>query len=168
MPYINMNSKKVLYFLFLCIAMLLSCEEKHEEASNLLDEIKAHYDKGNYEVALACIDSLRRTYPDAISQRKEALAIYQQASLVLAQQNLAIVDSTLQVLEREYDMLKPKVEKRHNQGIATAEELHHLNLLRARRDSFRGVFNVECAKIKYIHKRQKETEAIDSQMPQQN
>ena len=40
--------------------------------------------------------------------------------------------------------------------VFTQEELQKFNELRAYRDSLQGVFNLECAKIKYIHKRQKE------------
>lgn len=164
----NMNKTSILYSAIFITMTATSCGEKHEEATLLLQEIHNDYAKGLYEKALNGVDSLRRTYPEAVKQRKEALIIHQQASLALAQNNLATVDSTLQQIEREYNTLKPRIDERHNQGVATAEELHYFNLLRARRDSLQGVFNMECAKIKYIHKRQKEAEDFDAQKSKQN
>lgn len=139
-----------------------SCEEKHEEASKLLEQIRDYYDNGDYQSAIETVDSLRRTYPEAVDQRKEALAIFQQASLGIAQQNLAKVDSMLQAAESELSELKPQVEEHRAQGVATAEELQHFNELRVYRDSLQGIFNMECAKIKYIHKRQAENEAVEN------
>lgn len=152
-------------FTILCIISLAlastSCKEKHTEASMLLDDIRGYYESGDYQSALNAVDSLRRTYPDAINQRKEALVIFQKASLAIAQQNLAKVDSTLLAVENELAMLKPQVEEHRSQGVATAQELQHYNKLRAFRDSLQGIFNMECAKIKYIHKRQEENEAVE-------
>lgn len=139
-----------------------SCEEKNIEAAKLLNQIHTYYDNGEYQSALDMVDSLRRTYPEAIEQRKEALVIFQQASLAMAQQNLAKVDSMLQVTEGELSMLKPQVESHRAQGIATAAELQHYTKLRVFRDSLQGIFNMECAKIKYIHKRQAENDAVKS------
>ena len=150
----------LLYFITL-ILVFSSCEEKNAEATKLLDDIREYYEKGEYQSALDAVDSLRRTYPEAVSQRKEALVIFQQASLAMAQQNLAKVDSALQVTENELAMLKPQVEEHRRQGVATAEELQHYTKLRVYRDSLQGIFNMECAKIKYIHKRQEENEAVE-------
>lgn len=157
-----MKKTLMIYALFAAFPSLISCEEKPSEAAKLLEEIRADYEAGKYDDALLGIDSLRHAYPEAVKERKEALIIHQQASLVQAQQHLACIDSTLQVVEREYNSLKPVIEERHNNGTATRNELHHFNLLRAQRDSLQGVFNMECAKIKYIHKRQKEAEEMQS------
>lgn len=151
----------ILYILSL-IFVFSSCEEKHEEATILLNQIRAYYDNGDYQAALETVDSLRRTYPEAISQRKEALVIFQQASLAIAQQNLAKVDSALLATENELAMMKPQVESHRAEGIATAAELQQYTKLRVLRDSLQGIFNMECAKIKYIHKRQAENEAVKS------
>lgn len=147
----------------ICLAAFLvplsSCEEKNAAAVKLLDDIHALYDQGQYDSVLVVIDSLRRTYPEAVEQRKEALSIFQQASLAIAQQNLAKVDSALQAVEGEVEYLKKEVEAHRSQGIATAEELSRLTKMKVYRDSLQGIFNMECAKIKYIHKRQEENKA---------
>lgn len=143
------------------LTFLVACEEKHEEATSLLAEIRDSYENGDYQAALIAIDSLRRTYPEAISQRKEALEIFQKASIAIAQGNLADVDSMLQKIDEEYKRLKPIVEAHRKSGDASAAELSYFNQLSARRDSLQGVFTVECAKIRYIRKRQQESEATE-------
>jgi hypothetical protein len=99
---------------------------------------------------------MRHYYPDAVEERREALKFHQEASLKMAQANLAEVDSALQSAIRQFDEMKPQVEAHRKACTATHEELQKFNELRAYRDSLQGVFNLECAKIKYIHKRQKE------------
>ena len=136
--------------------VFLSGCEKNPEAKQLLKEIQAEYEAGNYQQVMFSIDSLRHNYPDAVEERKEALKIHQEASLKLAQANLALVDSALQTAIRQFDEMKPQVEAHRKACVATQEELQQFNELRAHRDSLQGVFNMECAKIKYIHKRQKE------------
>ena len=135
--------------------LLTSCE-KNPEAKQLLKEIQAEYEAGNYQKVLLSIDSLRHDYPEAVEERREALKFHQEASLKLAQANLALVDSTLQAAIKQYDEMKPQVEAHRKACVATQEELQQFNELRAYRDSLQGVFNMECAKIKYIHKRQKQ------------
>lgn len=51
--------------------------------------------------------------------------------------------------------MKEEVAKRHNELRATAEELETVTLMRIKVDSLQTQFDVQCAKIKYIHKRQK-------------
>ena len=153
-----MTSLQVLRLAF-CVtfgAVLLTSCEKNPEAKQLLKEIQADYEAGNYQRVIYSIDSMRHNYPDAIEERREALKLHQEASLKMAQANLAEVDSALQAAIRQFDEMKPQVEAHRKACTATKEELQQFNELRAYRDSLQGVFNLECAKIKYIHKRQKE------------
>lgn len=145
------------YVLFIFAVLLCSCQSDKRDAEKLLEEVQVMMDNGDYRSAIRGIDSLRRTYPKAIEVRKAALPIYQEASLRLAQENLAKVDSALQASESLYNVQKQIVDDHHAKGIATQEELHELNLLRYRRDSLKGVFDMECDKIKYIHKKQGES-----------
>ena len=149
--------KNIIAIFAVCLfaVTLSSCEEKDTAAQQLLESIRRDYESGNYDKALLAIDSLRHAYPTAIEERKEALKIHQEASLRKAQGVLALADSALQAVSSEYDKVRATVEKRHREGIATMEELHRMNLLRKERDSLQTVFNVECARIKYIMKRQK-------------
>ena len=65
-------------------------------------------------------------------------------------------DRALQKIESEYEQMKKIVEDLKSKGMATAEQLRNLTLTRVKRDSLKTVFDVECAKIKYINKRMKE------------
>lgn len=153
-----MTSLQVLRLAF-CVTfstVLLTGCEKNPEAKQLLKEIQADYEAGNYQRVIYSIDSMRHYYPDAVEERREALEFHQEASLKMAQANLAEVDSALQAAIRQFDEMKPQVEAHRKACTATKEELQQFNELRAYRDSLQGVFNLECAKIKYIHKRQKE------------
>ena len=91
-----------------------------------------------------------------IETRREALKHKQGTELKKSQEELAVVDSTLQAVKYEYEQLKQKVEKDKQELRATAEELTLLTKTRVRRDSLQTRFDVLCAKIRYIHKKQKE------------
>ena len=101
--------------------VLLSGCEKNPEAKQLLKEIQAEYEAGNYQKVLLSIDSLRHDYPEAVEERREALKFHQEASLKLAQANLALVDSTLQAAIKQYDEMKPQVEAHRKACVATQE-----------------------------------------------
>ena len=88
--------------------------------------------------------------------RRKALALYQSISLKQAQDDLAHTDSILQVVTHDYNYQKTKVEKDRAELRATAEELLMLNTTKAKLDSLKVRFDMQCAKIKYIHKKQKE------------
>lgn len=135
-----------------------SCQDDNSRAEELMVQIRSDFEAGNYAKCLKEIDSLRTTYPKAIDARKEALIIHQNASLKMAQDHLADVDRRLQALETTCDSLSAIVELHKQQGCATAEELHLLNISKIRRDSLKGIFDVECSKIRYIHKRQQEND----------
>ena len=82
-----MTSLQVLRLAF-CVtfgAVLLTGCEKNPEAKQLLKEIQADYEAGNYQRVIYCIDSMRHNYPDAIEERREALKFHQEASLKMAQ-----------------------------------------------------------------------------------
>ena len=57
---------------------------------------------------------------------------------------------------RDYDYIKREVEKRRSDLNATAEQLRTMTLTKMKLDSLQVRFDMQCAKIKYIHKRQKE------------
>ncbi len=150
--------KKYVMAMMIAAATLASCgEDKVEQAAGeLLDRAEAEYAAKEYDRALLTIDSMRHAYPGAIEARKRALKLHQDVSLSRAQDDLAVTDSALQAVKREYETLKQKVDSDRAALRATEEELHRLNLTRVRMDSLQVRFDVQCAKIKYIHKKQKE------------
>ena len=88
---------------------------------------------------------------DAIGATKEKLD-----SLKQAQEDLARTDSLLQAVTHDYNYQKTKVDKDREQLRATEEELSMFNKTKQKLDSLKVRFDMQCAKIKYIHKKQKE------------
>ena len=118
--------------------------------------MRESYAEGRDSACLAAIDTLRAKFPKAIAERKEALKLYQEASLRIAQKQLAYVDSALEAEKHIFQTMEKSVAAHKEKGIATAEELTALTRKRMLRDSLQTQFDVLCAKIKYIHKRQKQ------------
>ena len=101
----------------------------------------------------ACGNNSRR---DEIEQRKEALKRHQDSSLLAAQQELALVDSTLEAVKAEYEQKKAEVERHKAALTVTADELTALTMLGLRRDSLQAQWNLLGAKIRYIRQKQEE------------
>lgn len=123
-------------------AALVGCSESDEQkAERMLAQIDSLYEKGQYKEVLDSIVSLRTTYPSAINIRKKALRIWQNASLKIAQKDVAQTDvllqETLRMIESETDLRKA-------------------NMLRMRRDSLQARYEAMCGVVKMIHMRQKE------------
>ena len=62
-------------------------------------------------------------------------------------------DGALQEAERRYQAMRQQVEALKATGEATAAQLTQLTRMRMLRDSLQTVFDVECAKIRYIKKK---------------
>lgn len=123
-------------------AVLVGCSESDEQkAERMLAQIDSLYEKGQYKEVLDSIVSLRTTYPSAINIRKKALRIWQNASLKIAQKDVAQTDvllqETLRMIESETDLRKA-------------------NMLRMKRDSLQARYEAMCGVVKMIHMRQKE------------
>ena len=140
------------------LIMLAACggNPAEERAAKLLEEARSQFEKEEYTDALSTIDSLRKSCPEAIEGRKNALKLYQEVELKRARLNVEATDTVLQRIEREYRQMKAAVDSLRGRGLATEEQLRAVNLLRVKRDSLKTVFDVECAKIKYINKKMKE------------
>ncbi len=149
---------KKLTTLFCAALLIIGCGKGNSEAKALLDEARAALDAQHYDEVLVKIDSLRVHYPHAIEERKEALQLWQQAELLRTQKELATTDSLLQVTGKAYDEARQQLKQADEADDLEAWKQHNrtANLLKARLDSLQNRFDVACAKIKYIHKRQKE------------
>lgn len=130
------------YFLFFTLSILLAgcAKTPDEEAAPTLANIKALYQSGKYQQALDSITSLRERYPQAIESRKQALVIWQDASLKIAQNEVANTDRQLQ-------------ETLQQLGSATDRALR--NRLAFRRDSLQARYEAMCGVVRMIHMRQK-------------
>ena len=137
--------------------MLSACSDSRQKAAEqMLERAGQLFEQRQYDRALIVIDSLRKTYPTAIDIRKQALTLQQNIELKWSQEELAVLDSTLQAVNLDYEQQKQKVDKAKAELRATAEELTMLTKTRVRRDSLQTRFDALCAKIRYIHKKQKE------------
>ncbi len=154
-----MKTRTMTAALALCAMMMLAaCGGKSvdEKAGKLLEQAQTQFEQGAYTEALATIDSLRKNCPDAIEARKKALRLYQEVELKRARITVESTDTVLQRVEREYQALKQTVDSLREKSLATEDQLRKVNLMRVYRDSLKTVFDVECAKIKYIKKKMEE------------
>ena len=137
---------------------LSSCSgnDAQKAAEDMLEQAEKYFSEGRYDRAKIAIDSLRKVYPGAVETRKKALTLFQSISLKEAQEDLAITDSILQRVTLDYKYIKDKVEKDKAELRATPEELEMLTRTKKKLDSLKVRFDMQCAKIKYIHKKQKE------------
>lgn len=153
-----MMKKKLLSLLATAVITMTACGDSTDNGGveQLLDHATNLIEAGDYDAALMTIDSLRKNYPNDVDARKKALNLYQRASLAQAQADLANTDSLMTIVSKEYSELKTRVERDRAQLKATYEETESLNLAKAKLDSLKVRFDMQCAKIKYIHKKQKE------------
>lgn len=126
--------------LLLVLALVGCTKTDDDKAAPLLARIQQLYENGKYRETLDSIESLRSKYPMAIEARKEALRIWQDASLNMAQDDVARTDVLLQ-------------ETIQQMNAAT----DHLtaNRLRLRRDSLQARYEAMCGVVKMIRARQK-------------
>ena len=138
--------------------LTVSCggSDAQQAAENMLEQAEKYFSEGSYDRAKIAIDSLRKVYPGAVETRKKALKLYQNISLKEAQEDLAVTDSALQAVTLDYKYIKDKVDRDKAELRATAEELETLTRTKMKLDSLKVRFDMQCAKIKYIHKKQKE------------
>lgn len=123
------------------IVTLAGCNESEEQkAARMLARIDS-LEEGHYKEVLDSIVSLRSAYPSAVETRKKALKVWQNASLKLAQDDIARTDVLLQETLRK---------------IEAETDLRKANLLRVRRDSLQARYEAMCGVVKMIHMRQKE------------
>ena len=132
--------------IFALALLLASCAPTEEEkAVPLLNQINSLYAKGDYRATLDSISTLRERYPKAVEARKQALTIWQNASLKLAQDDVANTDRQLQEAQRQWN---------------NETDLYKKNLLRVRCDSLQARYEAMCGVVRMIHARQKQGEQM--------
>ena len=147
--------KKILFAVVMALAVC-SCGGEDKKTEKLLKECEDLYAVKKYDAALGLTDSLRRTYPDMVEVRKKAFALYRHIELDKAQAELAVTDTALQKVVKEYYTLDSVVKRHKADGVAHADELTLLTRKRMRRDTLQVRFDVLCAKIRYIKEKMKQ------------
>ena len=139
------------------VLFLTGCgNNEKEQAAQLIETARTHFQQGALDAARADIDSLRKQFPNVVEARKAALQLHQEIELKAAQDELAATDSLLQIANRELDALQKQVDQHKKALKTTPEELTLLTTTRIRRDSIRTQFETLGAKIRYIRQKQKE------------
>ena len=133
---------KQLMLITLVALTLTSCAQSDEEkAEAMLASIQSLYDNGKYRAVLDSITAMRDRYPTAVEARKTALFIWQNASLKMAQADVAQTDVLLQQTIAQID---------------TTTDRYKRNLLGVKRDSLQARYEAMCGVVKMIRMRQKE------------
>ena len=151
--------KRLLTILALMSVLTVACTTQgrgEQEAQELLKEAQTAFDGGQYDKTISTIERLRHDYPKAIEQRRAALELYKEASLKKAQAELAQTDSLLEAAKAHYSRLQQELLSGQwvkGQGVKNKE--HEMTEARRLVDSLQVQFVTQCAKIKYIHRRQK-------------
>lgn len=112
-----------------------------EKAQDLLAQIDQLYAKGKYKETLDSITVLRDRFPMAIESRRKALAIWQKASLAMAQKDVANTDIRLQEVARQIEETTDRLTR---------------NMLLVKRDSLQARYEAMCGVVRMIHARQKQ------------
>lgn len=124
------------------VLMMTACSHTDEEkAAPLLARIDSLYAAGKYRETLDSIVSLRSRYPKAVEARRAALRVWQDASLRMAQDDIARTDNLLQETTRQ---------------LGAEHDLGRANWLRVRRDSLEARYQAMCGVVRMIHARQKQ------------
>lgn len=122
-------------------ALVACTPTEDEKAQPTLDNIEKLYAEGKYAATLDSITSLRERFPMAVEARKKTLKIWQDASLKMAQKDVADTDIKLQeairMAENETDRLKRA-------------------LLGVKRDSLQARYEAMCGVVRMIRMRQKQ------------
>ena len=125
----------------MALLTLASCGNKEEDkAQSLYSEIENLYQAGNYQATLDSIKVLREKSPKAIELRKKSLTLWQDANIKLAQQDIAVTDSALQVVIAQMN---------------AATDIATRNQLRLKRDSLQVRYDTQCAVVRAVRMKQK-------------
>lgn len=128
--------------IFGLVAGFTGCKNNTDDdkAQPMIETVEAAVAKGDYKSALDSIVILRNRFPKAIKTRQRALELWQEASLLQAQHEVAVTDSALQATIAAID---------------NAETLLEQNILRNKRDSLQARYDAECGVVRIIRAKQK-------------
>lgn len=133
---------KVFFLTAVAAVTLLSCgPTETDNAAALVAQIEQLYADGKYQTVLDSITSLRQRYPKEVEARRRVLPIWQDASLRIAQADIARTDSALQATIAEME---------------AAKTIRERNFIGIRRDSLQVRYDVLVGTVRVIHRRQQE------------
>ena len=135
------DAMRHIWFFIIIMALAGCAKTDDEKAKPLLAKINTLYAGGKYREALDSIVVLRDRYPKAVVARTEALRIWQDASLKMAQADVAATDNRLQEVEQE---------------LRTTTDRYRCNMIGVKRDSLQARYEAMCGVVRMIRMRQKQ------------
>ncbi|MBQ2497835.1 MAG: lipoprotein [Prevotella sp.] len=135
--------KRTFFFIATALVVLTACQQKNEndEANALLAEIETLYETGQYRTALDSIESLRRRFPTSVEARRKGLRLWQEASLKMAQADIAVTDSALQATTAQ---------------MQAEQRIYERNMLGVKKDSLQARYEALIGVVRMIRKRMDE------------
>lgn len=132
--------KRTFFLIATVMVALMACQQKSDddEAAQLLTEIEELYEKGQYRTALDSIESLRMRFPKSVEARRKALRLWQEASLKMAQQDIAVTDSALQATTAQ---------------MQAEQRIYERNMLSVKKDSLQARYEALIGVVRMIRKR---------------
>lgn len=134
---------KQTFFLFAALIIALtSCQKQADDgAARMLAEIEKRYEQGQYRTVLDSIEALRAKYPKATDERRRALRLWQEASLKMAQEDIAVTDSLLQATIAQMN---------------AETRIYERNMLGVKKDSLQARYEALIGVVRMIWKRMEE------------
>lgn len=135
--------KRTFFFIATAFVVLTACQQKNEndEANALIAEIETLYETGQYRTALDSIESLRRRFPTSVEARRKGLRLWQEASLKMAQADIAVTDSALQATTAQ---------------MQAEQRIYERNMLGVKKDSLQARYEALIGVVRMIRKRMDE------------
>ena len=132
--------KRTFFLIATVMVALTACQQKSDddEAAQLLTEIETLYKQGEYRTALDSIESLRMRFPKSVEARRKALRLWQEASLKMAQQDIAVTDSALQATTAQ---------------MQAEQRIYERNMLGVKKDSLQARYEALIGVVRMIRKR---------------
>lgn len=130
--------------ILMAVLALWSCERpvtEDDKAAPLMERIEQLNEACQYQQVLDSIESLRRKYPKAVKARRRALALWQEASLKIAQDDIGRTDSALQAVAQQ---------------MARETDIYRRNMLGVKRDSLQARYEGLIGTVRVIHKKMEE------------
>ena len=87
---------------------LIGCEDIEKKADVKLQEARAAFEQGNFEVAKHLIDSIKVLYPKAFDTRKASLALQREVELAEQRQLVDSIDSELAEMQQAIEGIKDR------------------------------------------------------------
>ncbi len=137
--------KRTFFFIATALVVLTACQQKNENdgANALLAEIETLYETGQYRTTLDSIESLRRRFPTSVEARRKGLRLWQEASLKMAQADIALTDSALQATTAQ---------------MQAEQRIYERNMLGVKKDSLQARYEALIGVVRMIRKRMDETQ----------